>query len=1137
MAGLHLEQMKRTVEPGRFGSSTVSRFFTTLVGVLLLTALTNGVLCAGRREAPTGPESASFEGEVKPLFETYCYACHGSAVRVAGFDLEALLGDYPDSLVRDFRRWETVAEQIVSRSMPPAAQPVKPTDGQRRFLTAWIDHQLDTSDLSHLSDPGAPVVRRLNRAEFQNTIRDLTGVDFAITDYLPADGMSEDGFPNNGNSLFLAPSDLEKLVAASEAMFAHAEFSPVRGITFRRDPVEPISHAERVHRAATKLAPFYHRLVREHFEDWGEAIPRYFAAAWEAKYRRGSDAQFSLAAFVRELSIQPVMLERLMGYLDLDYAHTHTKQDRVDPEQFGEFRPHFDALFQPFQSLAIPANDAELARMRPRVHEAAERFRTVLDTFRQDVDYTYSLPGGDHSHRFEVDVSDAPTVYLLVTDAGDENKNDYAVWLDGGFDFEHGTRRALADMEIAESVSADGKVVPDANSRGGPLHVFLQASYLRTVRTRLFEDPAALTRQNALYRENTIAWEHALAVQAPSLLAFRVPQGAVRFTVTGAMQDISRNQPPEERREWFEDGMVQFAVSTDKPETLDFVPGARLTFSNTRQFRQFRKYLEDFVSSYFPSPERWTQLATEHPGKPMERAVFHLPPEQLAAILPAELRQEREELLRLWEEYFLLSAEPRFVRERIDRALNWERRLIAKDHKHRILTLEETRELAGEEAKAEVAFMDWLLLDGEGRLRSAAGRSLSAFAAQAFRRPVEPREVRQLMSLYDGYMRDDKAYVADAVRFAARSVLVSPHFLYLSEEEKSDTETSRLDPYELAARLSYFLWSTRPDDELLRLAATGRLQNVEVLLAQTGRLLQDERSEALADQFFGNWLEFRHIRDYDEPNLERFPEYTESLREAMYEETLHFTHEIIQQDRSILNLVDSDFTYLNDELALHYGITGVEGPQFRRASLGSSQRGGVLGMAGVLTLTSHPARTSPVNRGLFVLKNLLGSPPPPPPPNAASQLDESRDDRRNLSFREQLEIHRRDPNCTSCHRRLDPLGFALENFDPIGRFRATDPQTGKAVDTQAALPDGTPVSSLEEVKRALLSGREKKKFVRHFCRQLLAYALSRSLTYQDLDTVRTMERGLEENGYRFSAAVRAIVESRQFRLRPAGAPN
>jgi hypothetical protein len=240
---------------------------------------------------------------------------------------------------------------------------------------------------------------------------------------------------------------------------------------------------------------------------------------------------------------------------------------------------------------------------------------------------------------------------------------------------------------------------------------------------------------------------------------------------------------------------------------------------------------------------------------------------------------------------------------------------------------------------------------------------------------------------------------------------------------------------------------------------------------------------------------------------------------------------VIQEDRSILELIDCDFTYVNEELAAHYGISGIEGPEMRRVELREVDRGGILGMASVLTLTSHPARTSPVDRGLYILKNLLDSPPPPPPPDASSQLQETDEEAKPVSFREQLEAHRRAPSCASCHRRLDPLGFALENFDAIGRFRVTDERTGQAVDTRAELPDGTAVGSLRDVKQALLSGREKKKFIRTFCRRLLAYALARSLTFQDLGILRTMETNLKTNGYRFSAAVQSIVESRQFRYR------
>lgn len=1099
----------------------------TAAGALLLSLGTQLLLADQPPEIPS-IEKARFEQHVRPLFETNCYACHASAVKVAGFDLERLLAEYPDSLVRDFRRWETVAEQVITRSMPPEGHAVHPSDERRRFLTDWIDHQLETADLRGLDEPGVPLVRRLNRAEFRNTLRDLTGAAIDVTRLLPADGMSEDGLPNNGNSLFLSSSDLEKLVSASQFVLSHAEVSPTRGFVFHEEPPQPIRHSERVHRAAVELGEYYDAVVRQHLEVRGNALPRYFVAAWEAKSLGDvkDDAQWSEAA--RRHGVDAEVLQRLSRFLGLDYKNFHADGKGVD---FEEFRAHFDALFEPFQNLPPGGDPEEAVRLRPQVEQAAKRFQTVLDAFREDVDYTYSLPGGDHSHPFEMDISGQSMIYLLVTDGGDESDSDYAAWLDGAFRFPDGSVRSLAESDPVEAISGDGRLARGINSRGGPLHVFTQASYLRTVRNRLYEEPSRMNLENPLYRENTIPWDHALAVRAPSLLAFEVPDGAAMFTVRGVMQDISRTHPDQERRKWFDDGMVQFQVSTTRPESLDFIPGSRLTFSNRTQFRQFRRYLEDFVSDYFPSADRWVQIATEKPGQPPERGVFHLHPAIVAEMLLSGEAEAKSELLRRWDEYLLVSAEPRYVREMTEQALNWERRMIAKDHAERVLTLQDVRELAGDEAKAQVAFLDQLLVEGERRLRQAYEFQLKALATKAFRRPLRSDESRRLMDLYDKYIQDDKAYSYDAARFAAESVLVSPQFLYVSEREREGGAVREVDPFELASRLSYFLWSTMPDEELRRLAAEGQLGEVSSLLEQTERMLRDQRSVALADQFAGNWLEFRDIREHQETNQELFPMYTESLREAMYQEVLLFMQEVIQEDRSILELIDCDFTYVNEELAAHYGISGIEGPEMRRVELREVDRGGILGMASVLTLTSHPARTSPVDRGLYILKNLLDSPPPPPPPDASSQLQETDEEAKPVSFREQLEAHRRAPSCASCHRRLDPLGFALENFDAIGRFRVTDERTGQAVDTRAELPDGTAVGSLRDVKQALLSGREKKKFIRTFCRRLLAYALSRSLTFQDLGILRTMETNLKTNGYRFSAAVQSIVESRQFRYR------
>ena len=512
------------------------------------------VLAYGATPSPAEDQSrlpsvkdAGFEEHVQPLLEKHCFACHASATRVADFDLEAMVAGYPESLVRDFRQWETVAEQVITASMPPAGHPSRPSGAHRRFLTDWIDSQLEESDLSWLDEPGAPLVRRLNRVEFQNTIRDLTSVEIDVWSFLPSDGLSEDGLPNNGNSLFLAAQDLEKLVRASELVLAHAEVSPTLGIVFRNEPPPKILHAERVHRAAVKLAASYDALVNRHLEQRGGALTRYFLAAWEAKSLMHIRESIRWSDVAQRHGLETEVLRRLAHYLSLEYENYHAEKDGVEFEHFGEFQPHFDALFQPFQTLPLATSPERIAQLRPRAEEAAERFKNVLETFREDVDYTYALPGGDHSHPFEIDVSGQSQVFLLVTNGGDENDADYAAWIDAAFHMADGTVKTCTAKDPIDAIGGVSEIARNTNSLGNPLHIFKQASYLGEVRSRLYEEPPRMTRENPLYRENTIPWEQALAVRAPSLLALPVPRGAMKFSVRGVLQDIARTHPARGR--------------------------------------------------------------------------------------------------------------------------------------------------------------------------------------------------------------------------------------------------------------------------------------------------------------------------------------------------------------------------------------------------------------------------------------------------------------------------------------------------------------------------------------------------------------------------------------------------------------
>jgi hypothetical protein len=409
----------------------------------------------------------------------------------------------------------------------------------------------------------------------------------------------------------------------------------------------------------------------------------------------------------------------------------------------------------------------------------------------------------------------------------------------------------------------------------------------------------------------------------------------------------------------------------------------------------------------------------------------------------------------------------------------------------------------------------------------AARRCVAAFARRAYRRPASADEVERLLRLFRHADARGDGFEA-AVRFALRGALVSPNFLYLVERDRTDAEGPyRVSDPELACRLSYFLWSSMPDTELSDLANAGRLHETDVLEGQVRRMLADPKARALAEDFAGQWLRVGNLAELAEPDKRLFPEFTPELRDAMVEEAITFFHEVLREDRPVLDLLDSDYTYLNEKLAKHYGIEGVTGPEFRRVALKDRNRGGVLGMAAVLTLTSYPRRTSPVLRGKWVLEELLGTPPPPPPPmvKALPADDRVRD---GLTFRQRLEKHRKDPNCASCHSRLDPLGFGLENFDVIGRWR--DKIKDQPVDASGKLTTGEEFTGPAALKTILVESK-RELFVRNLVERLLAYALRRGVEYYDGPTVKQVMAELEANDYSATALVAAVVKSVPFQYR------
>jgi hypothetical protein len=411
----------------------------------------------------------------------------------------------------------------------------------------------------------------------------------------------------------------------------------------------------------------------------------------------------------------------------------------------------------------------------------------------------------------------------------------------------------------------------------------------------------------------------------------------------------------------------------------------------------------------------------------------------------------------------------------------------------------------------------------------AARKIVENFATKAYRRPVQASEVDRLLKLFA--MADKQGDPFEkSVSLALRAVLVSPHFLFRIEkdaEPNNPTAIHSVSEYELATRLSYFIWSSMPDDELFNLAAKGELRKSGMIEAQVKRMLGDPKAKALTDNFAAQWLNLRMIPGLD-PDKKTYPKFNASLKKAMVRETELFFEQILKEDRSVLEFLDSDWTILNNELADHYGIKGVVGSEFRKVKLADRNRGGVLSHASVLTLTSNPTRTSPVKRGKWILENILGTPPPDPPPNVPD-LDEAGTELTG-SLRERMEKHRTNALCASCHQKMDPLGFGLENFDGVGAWRTTEGRF--KIDPSGELPGGEKFAGPAELRKILLGKAEQ--FRRNIGEKMLTFALGRGLEYYDKCAVDDVVKNLANNQDRFPALMIGVVKSDPFQKRRGG---
>jgi hypothetical protein len=615
--------------------------------------------------------------------------------------------------------------------------------------------------------------------------------------------------------------------------------------------------------------------------------------------------------------------------------------------------------------------------------------------------------------------------------------------------------------------------------------------------------PRPTSNKYGLPKERFGKNSHSLVVGLNSITEVRLPAVLFRdryFVVEGKV-DASPG-----------DRVVQFLVSTAPSNAITTWDGINPVVGSQTgaNFKRLLQGYDDFRRS-FPSFISFNQVV------PTDEVVclkmYHREDEPLARLFLDD--KQKRGLDRLWDEHRFISQQPVAENKYLPQFIGF----VTQDQPKELLAYFESQR--GPFRKRAEAF--------EKDMEAAIPRQISAlldFAARAYRRPLNTKEEDSLRKLYQTMRKKgashDEAFYGVLVR-----VLVSPAFLFRIEKPPAGKTPGPVNDWELATRLSYFLWSSGPDNELRKLAAAGRLGKSEILAQQAKRMIKDSRVRALAIEFGTQWIHVRGFDELKEKNEKLFPTFSADLRKAIYEESILFFQDLFQSDRSLKDILDADYTFLNEALAKHYGIPGVAGSQWRQVNgVKKYGRGGILGLASVQAKQSGASRTSPVLRGNWVVETLLGEKLPRPPKDVP-RLPEEESGSNGLSTRQMVEKHASVASCAVCHRRIDPFGFALERYDPIGRRRDKD-FGGRAIDTQAKLKDGTKFEDIDGLRTYLLS-KKKDVIVRLFCRKLLGYALGRAVTLSDQELIETMVKELNKNEGRLSSAVLTIIQSKQFR--------
>ncbi len=972
----------------------------TAIALLLALASIRTVAPAPARESDSVGETIDrrFAETVRPFLESNCLACHDQKTHKGDLDL----GVYRtlESVARDLDQWEAVLEQLQSKAMPPAKAKVHPKDEERRAVVEWIADFRKQEAARNAGDPGPVPPRRLSNAEYDNSIRDLTGVDIRPTREFPVDPANEAGFDNSAESLAMSPALVSKYLEAARRVADHLLLKP-EGFSFASHPV--VADTDRDKYGVRRIMDFYKRQRLDYAD--------YFEAAWKFKHRQAlGRPETSLASFASEAGISPRYLSTIWSTL------------ADQPEEVGPIA----ALQALWRDLPTPSAD------HPEPPRAAvERMRVFVVRLRKEL---------------------VPEVKNLNVRSMNGGSQPLVLWKDHQF-----VKNRMRYAGGASKIELEG-LEPGSNAARA---------------LAVPADPAEFARYEATYDRFCSTFPDAFLVSERARVYLdpknnKGNEGRLLSAGFHSMTGYFRDDGP----------LSDLVLDEAGRRELDNL-WREFHFITGDPYRQYASFLWfDRTDSTFMRGAEFDFARAEDRGAASDEMIRRL---AVVYRAKAERNNASEVALEAIDDFF--------------REISVQIRQVERDR-----------------IEAEPSHI----------------RALQTLAERAYRRPLSGEERDGIVAFYRDLREQDGLNHEDAVRDSVVGILMSPHFCYRVDGLEAGTTPIRpLSSYGLASRLSYFLWSSLPDDELLARAASGDLKRPEVLVAQARRMLKDDRARALATEFGGNWLDFRRFEEHNSVDRNRFPTFDDELRRSMFEEPVRFLLDVIREDRSVLTLLDADHSIVNPSLARHYGMADLDGgPDHWVRIEGARQfgRGGLPSMAVFLTKNSPGLRTSPVKRGYWVVRRLLGETIPAPPPNVPDlPVDEAKAER---TLRQSLEIHRADKACAGCHERFDPIGLAFEGYDPIGERRTLD-LGGHPVDTRATFPGGFDGEGVDGL-RSYLKGRRQGEFVDNLCRKLLAYGLGRGLKASDDATLQAMHARLSADDHRFGGLVEAIVTSPQF---------